>query len=153
MRLNPSLLKLARIIMAFSMFVAVLSTMVYFGFEKRGQPSKIKKVFKKTTATAPKTLPYHTIGNTSRDERQAIYQANPKFTLEFQVFRDRSKAENMVKHLIEQGVQAYYTPLQRQEEIIYRVRRGVFESKNLASKAAASLRKQKNLSARVIRLQ
>jgi len=153
MRSKPSSSKLMRIIVAFSMFVAVLSTMLYFGFEKRRQPTKIKKVFKSSNNAAPRSLPYHTIGNTKQIEQLPAYQADPKYTLEFQIFRDRSDAEKLVNNLIEQGVQAYYTPLQRQGEIIYRVRKGVFESKQLALKAADSLQSDKKLNSRVIRLQ
>lgn len=63
-----------------------------------------------------------------------------RYAVELGIARDQSTAEERIEWLSNQGVTAYYTPLQDGPTVVYRVRSGVFASRAEAEAAADGLR-------------
>jgi hypothetical protein len=75
------------------------------------------------------------------------------YTLEIKVTRDRNEAETLIDVLAKDGVEAYFTPLSRQGQVVYRVRRGVFPTQRAAAAAQLALKEEHKLATRVVKLQ
>jgi cell division septation protein DedD len=126
------LTRLNRALLALLVFSGIIATVLYLGFGVKFQQPKITK---KTTKTAPPV------------------RAQPsRFTLELGVTRSQPEAENIVDQLAEVGIQAYYTPVNINGKSVYRIRRGIYPSAELARRDAEELIQQKKLAVKVIRL-
>lgn len=160
MKQRGTLSRLIRLAIALTSFVSVLALLIYFGFEKKYQSTGIKQI-KKNSASMNRQgdtnhLFYKSIGKTTANvnarnltKRSKI---SNKYTLEFKVFNQSRAAEEFVDSLNHRGIEAYYTPFQRNGKVIFRVRRGVFSSKQTAEKAAIALRQKSKVNSRVIKL-
>ncbi|NRA64719.1 MAG: SPOR domain-containing protein [Pseudobacteriovorax sp.] len=73
---------------------------------------------------------YDTIGQTPLPPNEGrVEPLEPqKFTIEIQVFRSEKKAQRLVTRLKDKGIESFYTPLNREGTVIYRVRSGIFTS-------------------------
>ena len=99
-----------------------------------------------------KHLFYSTIGTNAKQAEEDLAQAPNNFTLELEVSSDREASERMVKSLIGKGFDAYYTPYQHNNVVIYRIRTGVFETKVSAERAKAAMAKKSGISSKIIQL-
>lgn len=99
---------------------------------------------------------YTAIGTTQTTEAVPVApRPNPKltYTLEIKVTKSKAEAEKLIDDLSAHGIEAYYTPLSRQGQVVYRVRRGVFPSQKAASRASLALKEQHQIATRVVKLQ
>ena len=74
------------------------------------------------------------------------------YTLEFKVCTSRTDAERVIEDLRHRGVEAYYTPLSRGGQVLFRVRRGFYATDRDAAREALALREAKGPVAKVVRL-
>ena len=99
---------------------------------------------------------YSSLGATPADASQAASDAAeiaPQYTIEVKIAKSRDEAEAELRRLANLGITAYYTPLQRQGRVVYRVRRGVFKELPDAELAAREMTTNLKVSAKVVRLQ
>lgn len=149
--------RLIRMLVAFGVFVAVLCGLLYLAFEVKFQPIDFytKKENNAPAGRNPQTF-YRTVGDTRPGagiaELSKPNTLGRKYTLEIAVEPTREAAEAKVDALIRKGIQAYYTPVQIDGQLFFRVRRGVYENTLRAARAAAELKSQKNIDAKVIQL-
>ena len=146
---------LSRILIAFGVFVAALCTLLYLGFAMKFQPVENKDTSGATsTAALPAPLFYKSVGTAQKagESLQKTKHLASRYTLEFKVVRERAEAEQEVDRLIDQGVQAFYTPLQNKGHVVYRVRRGVYDTLVLAKREAKRLSSVKKLQTKIIPL-
>ena len=150
--------QLARILTALGAFVALLCVLIYVGFEIKFQRFDMKGLTgaKQSLPAMPDPLFYKSIGSISSKDLNRISgrdaQMGQRYTLEIRMTKSRREAEAIVDQLAEQGVQAYYTPLQRNGRVVYRVRRGIYTSMKLAKRAATELKIRKKLNVRIVQL-
>lgn len=75
------------------------------------------------------------------------------YTLEIQLKNRSDEAEALIDELKSKGVDAYYTPLARGGQVVYRVRHGVYNDAELAKAAQAQLFQLNKVPSRVVKLQ
>ena len=75
------------------------------------------------------------------------------YTLEIDLADQRQEAERLIDTLQERGVDAYYTPLARAGRIVYRVRHGVYPSREEAQAAQLALKNTRQVATKVVKLQ
>jgi len=96
---------------------------------------------------------YQEIG-TSRPKKTGAEEnivAFRQYTIELGVVKDRIRAENAIRQLHEKGVEAFFTPINRQGEVIYRIRTGVYSEQELAQRDAKKIQTQHQIESRVNR--
>ena len=142
-----------RVLGAGALFLAILATSGFF-VARINQPTE-----KAETITSPpvKTIFYYSsIGNAPKGlqgQKQPHGKfAGKQFTLEILTVAKQPAAESKLMELRKQGVLAFYTPIFIGNEVEYRVRNGVFSSKEAAIRAKKKLRKAHKISAAVVRL-
>ena len=74
------------------------------------------------------------------------------FTLEFRVARKKADAKALVEALKSKGIDAFFTPIQKGPEVVFRIRRGIFAAKDLALKASKDLARAQGVKTRVVSL-
>lgn len=108
------------------------------------------------TATKSETMIepyfYQEIGTSRPKHKTSSELVSPlqQYTIELGAVKERGRAEDIVKQLHQQGIEAFYTPLNRQGQVIYRIRTGVFTRKDQAQGEAQRLRAQHQLETRVL---
>ncbi|MBC62219.1 MAG: hypothetical protein CMP11_07150 [Zetaproteobacteria bacterium] len=124
-------------------FYSIIQTVSYDGFELKTTPNHVTSNF-----------PYSTIGNYKQREVLDNLPPSPKgqFTLEFQVSNSLESAEKKVSALKEKGIKSFYRPLSRDGLIYYQVRKGLFENKEKAEKAARRIKMINEEKVRVVSL-
>ena len=152
-----------RFTFAFAAFFAcITATLISFelflpeqGHQK--PPQELQLVDKKSR---PSEFFYQVIGNipTFNSRRSLIHQKDSnerrqQFTLEVDVLESQREAETLLDSLRKDGVVAYYTPIHVGDRVIYRVRKGIYPSKKLASAAKASIASEHGIEARIVELQ
>ena len=141
-----------RMIVTFSVFITSL-TIAITALILSGETS-VENLNSKVTNQLS-TVFYKTIGQAP--DLTTLNQGTKKlpqnsFTLEIQVAQKREEAEKIIDRLQAQGIRAYYTPLNRGGQIVYRVRYGIYKTQAEADKASISLRATKQLPNRVSKL-
>ena len=99
-----------------------------------------------------KHLFYTTIGRAAKNLEEELPEAPNNFTLELEVSSDRAASEKKVKSLIGQGFDAYYTPYQHNNVVVYRIRSGVFQTKESAEQARGAMAKKSGIRSKVVQL-
>lgn len=98
-------------------------------------------------------LSYESIGNYPQiDETATSTNQDHEFTLELGTCEDKTCIEKTLENLYKSGVDAFYTPTESEGKMIYRIRRGIFNSRQLAEKAQAALIKSKKINSKVMEL-
>ena len=102
---------------------------------------------------------YHEIGHTPVHHTESVgsiednnSKAKVQFTLEISTVASRDEALDLLKTLKEKHVTAYYTPIQVHNKILYRVRKGLFDSLNAAQAAQKELLASKGIKSLTIEL-
>lgn len=142
----------ARMIVTFSVFIAAITlgiTILILSGETTVDE------LKNTVTNQPATVFYKTIGqapdlSTLSQGTKAVLQNT--YTLEIKVANSRGEAEKIIDQLQRQGIKAYFTPLNRGGQIVYRVRYGIYKTQSAADKASIGLRASKQISNRVSKL-
>ena len=91
---------------------------------------------------------YSNVGSTPASQATAEQDSSnvlKKYTVEILTTRKKSKAESIIKKLAEHDIDSFYIPLQNGAEVIYRVRVGLFQSKQKAEKVAKVITKKSGL--------
>jgi|GEM_PF-6159365 len=151
-------LRLAEVLLSISFFVFLLSFTIFAVTHFSGTGKKLSAARVTHGATEGKPLFYATVGTAPLDfgagslEDQKEFSSE-SYTLEIKIAYNRLEAEREVASLASRGIDAYYTPLQRGPQVVYRIRRGIFPDESLAAKASASLHAEKGLPTKVVRLQ
>lgn len=112
------------------------------------------QLFYRSVGTTPAS-PQHPHANQSQSangDQSNAAMALESYTLEIKLTHSRGEAEREVASLNARGIDAYYTPLQRGPQVVYRVRRGIFPDESLAARASAILQTEKGLKTKVVRL-
>ena len=138
-----------KILLAFAIFSSILITLNKF-FSKN-IISKDKE--NPLTQSQEQTLFYKTIGQYKSPQKnnQHIKLEN-QYTLEFDIQNSQKEALELIDHLAKKGVTAYYTPLQKNGKVIYRVRKGVFANMKEAKSIAQKMKNKQKISSKVIKL-
>ncbi|MFW7380316.1 MAG: SPOR domain-containing protein [Oligoflexus sp.] len=95
---------------------------------------------------------YQEIG-TSRPQKNTVPGASVapvrQYTIELGIVQDRARAEQAVRSLHDKGVEAFFTPINRRGQVIYRIRTGIFPQQEQAQTEANRLQTQLRLESRV----
>jgi cell division septation protein DedD len=95
---------------------------------------------------------YQEIGSeTRRQQPTSQPPIRTKYTIEFKVLSDRTQAEQLVKQLNAKGIEAFYTPLNRGGQVVFRVRYGIFGTAESAKKERQRLSTQWSAATRITR--
>ena len=150
--------RLTDIFLSISFFVFLLSFTIFAVSHFSGKSTSVvgKSVASKTAGNKP--FFYKSLGTAPLDFGNDIAEdakefSNESYTLEIKIAYTRKEAEREVASLSARGIDAYYTPLQRGPQVVYRIRRGIFPDESLASKASTALRVEKGLATKIVRLQ
>ena len=149
---------MAEILLSLSFFVFLLSFTIFAVTHFSAAGKKLTSRIAQHTKTGGQQLFYSSLGTAPQDfgadamEDQKDFSSE-SYTLEIKIVFNRLEAEREVAGLTARGIDAYYTPLQRGPQVVYRIRRGIFPDESLAAKASASLRAEKGLVTKVVRLQ
>ena len=126
--------KKTKMIVAFMLTPLLALAMGYWLLNRLSLPQAPLKHKVKITAR-PEPLFYRSVGLPRPvDERVEVAKSEPKYTLELMVTGDIEAAKKMVSDLNKKGVDAFYTPFNRQGDIRYRVRFGLFPTEAIAQK-------------------
>jgi hypothetical protein len=101
---------------------------------------------------------YRSIGQTRQDAQTGARSGKSallakSYTLEIDNSPSIASAEEFLRKLSKLRVEAYYTPVQRDGRVIYRIRTGIYQSKIMADQASAKLLKDQNINTKVTKLQ
>lgn len=151
-------------IFALTAFVAAVTAAVWIAVRPAAEPENInnsRSVSAEPAEAAGAKSPffYKSIGNApdAAPGPETAQATTPPmrvtYTLELKVAATRDEAESMIDDLEARGIEAYYTPLSRQGQVVYRVRRGVFPDQKAAGRAAVALKEDHQIGARVVKLQ
>lgn len=99
-------------------------------------------------------LPYDSIGNFPAIEEGLMSppRYDREYTLEITTCNDKNCIGKTLHTLIQKGVDAFYTPSQSDGKLIFRIRRGIFTSRQSAERAQALLNKEKRIHSTVVEL-
>lgn len=96
---------------------------------------------------------YDRVGQPPPGFGQSDRSGKLSYTLEVDLADERQEAERLIDTLKERGIDAYYTPLSRAGRIVYRVRHGIYPSREEAHAAQVALKNERRLATRVVKLQ
>ncbi len=102
-------------------------------------------IFYKAIGTAP---PLNGIADDSDDE-----QINELYSLEVKTVNSRREAEKSLAELAKSGAVAYYTPVQIEGKVYYKVRMGSFQNKDEAEKNSALILAKTQIQSKVVQFQ
>ena len=94
---------------------------------------------------------YKSVGQVGDIKDNQTTALNNKYTVEILATTSSDEAEALVAKLKARNIEAFYTPLQHQAMVVYRVRQGIFSDQHQAQLAAKELQKH-GISGKVIRL-
>ena len=147
---NERLFLSIRIFLAMSLFLLLtglgfyfVSKTVLFDENRRHSADKAKEVF-----------PYSTVGGYElpKTYKELARPAKDRFTLEFDIMSSQQEAEARILALEEKGIRAYYTPLSRDGVIVYRIRKGLYDTQEGAKNAAKKIQHSKKLKTAIVKL-
>ncbi|SMF79407.1 SPOR domain-containing protein [Pseudobacteriovorax antillogorgiicola] len=95
---------------------------------------------------------YFEIGTTPDSDLPAALPATPQYTVELSSSQNEKEAQRLVKKLSMEGVEAFYTPLNQRGHVVYRVRSGIYNSREQALKQASFLAREYRIKGQVERL-
>lgn len=107
--------------------------------------------------TQPKALFYDSIGMAPKASKKdlaaaALVDEDARFTVELKAAGSKEEAEKVLAMLNELGIKAYYSTFQSQGHVVYRIRKGIYKSRQEAADAAAALARNDKVSATVVKL-
>ena len=148
----------------FLAFLAIVSLLFVIAIKYQHHSDKLRNAIVEAPKKPPTDdLPYYdSIGDDlipphdsseGDSENSALNSAQNRYTLEFDVTTTREDAQALVDHLGVLGVEAYFTPLLQGTKVIYRVRRGIYPTEQIALDDSAALKKEKKLVTKVVLLQ
>lgn len=144
---NQSTLK--KFAVSLSVFMAALA--VTYGvstyLERRKTPPKDQL---QKSAGQGNLVYYKSVGQVV-DAPEANTALKAKYTVEILATTNRVEAEKLVNKLKDDGVDAFYTPLQNDTHVVYRVRQGIFAGQGQAKLAVKKLQ-DNGFSGKVIQL-
>ena len=149
-----------KIIFTMLLFCGII-TLVFFTFHRLTNISLPLESEKSFSEESPLFLNqqffYKTIGNIPdeyeiRTKKKDLKKKQNFYTLEIRKFHKQNAAEAHLDGLKEKGIEAYYSPLRMGSQVLFRVRKGYFSSKKLASLQQKSLKKKYNIDAKIILL-
>ncbi|MBM4254257.1 MAG: hypothetical protein FJ146_20005 [Deltaproteobacteria bacterium] len=155
---NLSLSQSTRVILAFLGFATLIAAgmIAAFGLEISPLRGKIINAGGRDDDESGGFF-YRSVGSIAASMAATKVEPKPTpealYTVELAVFEQKEEAETLVAALQAQGNDAYYTPLNHQGHVIYRVRRGLFPTEAEAEKAALAMRGQGQKGASVVSLQ
>jgi cell division septation protein DedD len=141
---------------ATALLVSVISFILWL------QADKLKKNILAVLPTNTNTetsntnlLFYKSVGVAPEDFKKPTTRTTRKtsYTLEITAVRSKAKADRIVKALAKKSIQAFYTPLNKQGHVIYRIRTGVFPSQKQANRTAKRLKLSSNILTKTSKLQ
>lgn len=101
----------------------------------------------------PDPLPYESIGNfPPLEEGQTRIAHEKEFTLEIGSCETKTCITKTLQSLSKKGVEAFYTPSKEDGTLIFRIRRGIFTSRQSAERAQTTLNKEKKIKSLVVEL-
>jgi cell division septation protein DedD len=144
--------------LTFATVVALMAFAAMTALKNKTMDRILSQQDPQATASDLPPLFYRSIGQTPADFRK-----NPRsgpdrtgqkaYTIEFAIATSKEEAELWLSKLHGQGILAYYTPLQRDGRVVYRVRQGVFTKQESAITIAQAIDSSKGIKTNVIRLQ
>ncbi len=150
---------LGRITAAIGVFVGALAIISFAlsGVVRKNDPLTFPKEIKSSDRGGSQLF-YQSIGRVSMGLRQPEDQKRKgsladSYTLEIDSATSVQDAELFLGKLAKQGIQAYYTPLQKDGRVLYRIRSGIFQSKEIADRAANRLKYEHKINSKVNKLQ
>ena len=121
-------------------------------FLRQGPEKLAKKTVEKPILSA---LPYTAIGTAVKATagNQDSETSSQKFTVDLGATKSRETAEKILETLSEQGLQAYYTPVQRQNgSVAFRVRVGLYKTEDEASKSVEKIAKSTPYTGKILKI-
>ena len=145
---NNKLTIISKIILAFTIFSSFLFIVNKFFKEKI--PSKEQVTL---NSSQNESFFYHTIG---KYNAPSLKNNSPKlksrYTLEFDIKDSQERALKKIDELASKGITAYYTPLNNNGKVIYRIRKGFFLDKAEAQTIAEKLEFSQQVKTKIIKL-
>jgi septal ring-binding cell division protein DamX len=146
----------SRLVVAFAAFLGAVVGGIGWLAKRGGNP--LQQPIARSAAPAPEgeaaaPVFYESIGHAPAGFGQAESGGKLSFTLEVDLTDKREEAERLIDTLKERGVDAYYTPLSRAGKVVYRVRHGIYPSREEAQKAQLALKDQRKVATKVVKLQ
>jgi SPOR domain len=148
--------KLAAAFLGFTLIIGSGMLLAFFGLNL-GHDKGLKPRSGNDQPPSDEGFFYSTLGSTVAREEAALKREDPTpeelYTIELGVSERKEEAESMVAAMQAQGVDAFYTPLNHGGHVIYRIRRGLYRSREDADQAAIALRQKGQGEAAVVSLQ
>ena len=139
-RLTPPV----RIVLLTAVFILLVATgigVVSWQLQDPARPDETATA----TRLGQKRLFYGQIGTTPAPPLVRNVRENRKqFTIELASTRSREQAEKLLTGFGSSGIEAWFTPLNHEGRVIYRIRTGMFTSREAAEKAMAALQTDGN---------
>ena len=134
--------------LAFLVFICVVFSVAYFN---RATLQRLKKITDHYAQIyQAENLFYKSIG----EDETTLVKEEPHigYTIHLGTFSKKEPAMALVEHLRKEGVNSFYSPVQRGAEVLFHVRSGVYQNQKVALDRATALRK-KNFDPQVVILQ
>lgn len=94
---------------------------------------------------------YSTIGSLKPEAQISSTQNLQSYSLEVFTTESESRAKSEVEKLTQGGFDAFYTPFNRNGEVVYKVRIGLFQDPSSARKEAKQLSQKRGIQTRIVR--
>ena len=142
---------------SFGLFLTILATGITLLNKNLEAIKNSLSQNKKITPSVPQVpgLYYTMIGNYpefGREKPDTRTRKRTKYTIEISNFDKQRSAVKFLKTLEKKGIDAFYTPLHNNNRVIYRIRKGIFDSKKEAKRVAQRLKNQLGSEGRIIKL-
>ena len=141
----------------YKFFLGLLCFFILLGFGTFYlRTNKIAKL-SKSLGVEVKTnkLFYSSIGDIEIKESKVLpvdIKDSHRYTLEFKAVKTQKEAIDLVDHLTHRGLDGYYTPIQKNGELIFLVRQGIYNLRKDAQNVANKLLVQDKIKMRVAKL-
>lgn len=156
MKNNLKTLSVSKLVLAFLAFALVIFTFTWVSSKEIRRKFVSEKTLSKSDDYQYSKLFYLSIGHSPKTKAplrsKNLLMSKKKFTLAIRTLHSKSKANKLLRSLNKKGIQAYYSPINKEGHVVYHVRTGVYNSQKQASKAQKDLRKKKKIFSHVTRL-
>lgn len=136
-------IKKSEVLLAFLLFPSLLLLAGILLLERMSVPFETRADKEVIAANPEQVFFYEKLGLPRPDgSKEGNTPLQEQFVIEILLTKDRDQAQNAVDKLGNVGIDAFYTPLNRRGEVFYRVRAGVFGSRDQAEQSLEGLAKR-----------
>ncbi|MBI2602689.1 MAG: hypothetical protein HYW48_06510 [Deltaproteobacteria bacterium] len=136
----------------FIVFLTALSATTWFLSSHEQELARLFQPPTQQSRHVPTPLFYQTVGKFPDLEERPLLSSPPtQFTLELALCEDKPCVNQTLEQLEKKSIEAYFTPLNNQGRVVFRIRHGIFASAATAEAAKHSL-SQKNVVSSVVEL-